>query len=202
MPFDHITASDLLLIDHSGNVVEGTGKEGNRQANTAAFMIHAAIHSARADVDAACHSHSMYGKAFATLGRNIEITTQDACVFYNECALYDSFGGVVLADEEGRNIAKALGEQNKALILQNHGLLTCGSTIEGAVFRFIALERHCQAMLLSEPAAASRGERPIVIGDEEAKFTHQQTGNEVAVYFQAKPYFARVDAEYKGAHKA
>ena len=37
---------------------------------------------ARPDLDAACHSHSIHGKAFSTLGRNVEITTQDSCLFY------------------------------------------------------------------------------------------------------------------------
>ena len=49
---------------------------------------------------------------------------------------YTSFNGIVLADEEGKQIAKALGN-NKAALLQNHGLLTVGQTIEAAVFWFI-----------------------------------------------------------------
>lgn len=201
--FDAMRASDLLLIAPDGSVKMG-GHEGDPQSrvyNAAAFAIHHAIHTARPDLDAACHSHSIYGKAFATLGRNIEITTQDSCLFYKECALYDNFGGVVLADEEGRNVAKALGQDNKALILQNHGILSAANTIEGAVFRFIALEKHCQVMLLSEPAAAARGTKPVPIGDEEAAFTHKQIANEKAVFFQAKPYFDRVYRESKGEHK-
>lgn len=63
----------------------------------------------------------------------VEITTQDSCAFYNQCALYENFGGVVLADEEGNNIAKALGDKNRALVLQNHGILSAGTSIEAAV---------------------------------------------------------------------
>lgn len=203
MSFDAITASDLLLIGPDGKVVEGTGKPGNTTYNAAAFAIHHAIHTARPDMDAACHSHAMHGKAFSTLGRNVEITTQDSCLFYKSCALYDNFGGVVLADEEGNNIAKALGSENKTLILQNHGILSCGATIEGAVFRFIALEKHCEVLLKAYPAAKALGlDGPTIIGDDEAKFTHDQIASEGAVYFQAKPYFARVDAETKGSYKA
>lgn len=47
--------------------------------------------------------------------------------------MYDSFNGVVLIAEEGHNIAKALGNK-KAALLQNHGLLTTGKTVEEAVF--------------------------------------------------------------------
>lgn len=53
--------------------------------------------------------------------------TQDALRFYKSHAVYDNFGGVVLDREEGKRIAKALGN-GKAVILQNHGLLTVSET--------------------------------------------------------------------------
>ncbi|EPQ26096.1 uncharacterized protein PFL1_06304 [Pseudozyma flocculosa PF-1] len=198
VPFRFMTVQDLLLIGPTGDIVMG-GRPERMLYNQAAFAIHHAIHTARPDLDAACHSHSMYGKAFATLGRNIEITTQDSCAFYNSCQLYENFGGVVLADEEGNNIANALGKTNKALILQNHGILTAGTSIEAAVGWFIMLERHCQVMLLSDAAAAGRGTKPIVIGDDEAAFTHKQVGSDAAGAFQASPYFQTIEQLDKGA---
>jgi len=101
--------SDLLLVDDHGQVIAG-GNE-NKVYNAAGFAIHNAIDNARKEVDAACHSHSIYGKAFSTLGKELDITTQDSCVFYQNCALYPNFGGVVLDDAEGKNIAKYLGNK-------------------------------------------------------------------------------------------
>lgn len=199
--FRHMTVSDLLLIGPDGKVKEG-GKPDGQYYNAAAFAIHHAIHTARPDIDAACHSHSLYGKAFATLGRNIDITTQDSCVFYDQVALYDNFGGVVLGEDESGRIVEKLGKNKKALILQNHGILTCGETIESAVMWFVMLERHCQVMLLADAAAASRGQRPILIDDKEAAFTHEKTGGEVAGHFFARPLFAQALAESNGAHLA
>lgn len=98
----------------------------------------------------------------------------------------------MLATEEGQNIAKALGPTKHSVILQNHGILTTGGTIEAAVQRFIALERHCQVMLLSEPAAAARGTKPVVIEDEEAAFTHKQVAGEALMHFQARSIFEKV----------
>jgi hypothetical protein len=54
---------------------------------------------------------------------------------------------------EGERIARALGE-HKAAILQNHGLLTVGETVDEAAWWFITMERSCQAQLLAEAAAA------------------------------------------------
>ena len=114
------------LVNHAGEVIDG-GE--NRLLNTAAYMIHSAIHAARADVNCAAHSHSIYGRTWCSLGRKIDTLTQDACAFHNDHVVYDSFNGVVLAEKEGKNIAKCLGDK-KAALLQNHGLLTVGHTIE------------------------------------------------------------------------
>lgn len=51
--------------------------------------------------------------------------TQDACLFYENQSVYENFGGIVLAAEEGEQIAEALGPKNKVCVLQNHGTLTC-----------------------------------------------------------------------------
>lgn len=198
LAFSQMTVSDLLLISPNGDIVGG-GKPDRQVYNEAAFAIHHAVHTARPDVEAACHSHSIYGRAFATLGIPLDITTQDACAFYNDLAIYKGFGGVALAAEEGQNIASALGDK-KAAILQNHGLLTTGTSIEAAVFWFIQLERLCQIQLLADAAAAGRGIRTIVVGDEEAKFTYKTTGNGFAGWAQAQPYFDVVHAESGGAY--
>src|SRR5262245_39939258 len=58
--FGHMTASDLILVDHKGNVLEGS-----RPVNRAAFAIHSQIHMARPDVIAAAHAHSPAGKTWS-----------------------------------------------------------------------------------------------------------------------------------------
>ncbi|KAI0868838.1 class II aldolase and Adducin domain-containing protein [Hypoxylon argillaceum] len=192
-----LKASDLIRVDHDGQIVDGGPV---RLLNVAAYMIHSAVHEARPDINAVAHSHSIHGRAFSTLGRNLEITTQDACAFHNDIARYDSFGGIVLGPEEGHSIAEALGPK-KAAILANHGLLTCGKTIESCVFWFMSLERCCQAQLLADAAAAGRGGATVKVADEEAAFTYKTVGAEVAGWFSAKPTFDIMEHEAGGAHK-
>jgi ribulose-5-phosphate 4-epimerase/fuculose-1-phosphate aldolase len=128
--FSLITKSDLILVDHSGKVIDG-GE--NRLLNTAAYMIHAAIHEARPDVMCAAHSHSIYGRTWCSLGRKLDTLTQDSCAFHDDHVLYESFNGVVLAEKEGKDIAACLGGK-KAALLQNHGLLTVGGSVEEVSF--------------------------------------------------------------------
>ena len=116
--FGHITTSDLLLVDHEGNVVEGDGI-----VNRAAYAIHSQVHAARPDVVSAAHAHSLYGKTFAAFRRRLDPLTQDSCAFYKDHAVLEDFTGVVFDLEEGKRIAHALGD-TKAVILSNHGLST------------------------------------------------------------------------------
>jgi ribulose-5-phosphate 4-epimerase/fuculose-1-phosphate aldolase len=134
--FRHMRVSDLILVNHDGEVVYGS-----QPVNRAAFVLHAAIHQARPDVTAAAHAHSPYGKSFSSLGIKLDPLTQDACMFYDDHALITEQGGaVVLEVDAGRQIAAAFGA-NKAAIHQNHGLFTVGQTVDEAVFWFVSMER-------------------------------------------------------------
>lgn len=42
-------------------------------------------------------------------------------MFFDDLAVYEGFGGIVLARDEGLRIAEALGPVKKNVILQNHG---------------------------------------------------------------------------------
>lgn len=157
-------------------------------------MIHHAVHTARPEVNCVAHSHSIYGRSFCTLGRNLDIITQDSCAFHNDIALYSSFRGIVLAADEGVAIAAALG-QKKAALLQNHGLLTCGKSIESTVFWFMSLEKCCHVQLLADAAAGGRGGETVKINEEDAAYTYKSVGSERAGWFSAKPVFDIMESE-------
>ncbi|HUQ38631.1 MAG TPA: class II aldolase/adducin family protein [Acidimicrobiales bacterium] len=184
MHFGHIRVSDLILVNHQGEVIEG-----DRAVNGAAFAIHSQVHAARPDAVAAAHSHSVYGKSFSSLGRPLAPITQDACAFYGDHSLFEDYTGVVLDIQEGKRIAHALGE-HKAVILRNHGLLTVGHSVDEAVWWFITMERSCQAQLLAEAAGS-----PIHIDDEMAAMTQTQVGSHIAGWFSFQPLYDRIVRE-------
>lgn len=182
MHFSQVRVSDLILVNEAGEVVEGKG-----MLNRAAFAIHSAVHKARPEVVAAAHAHSFYGKTFSTLGRLLEPHTQDACIFYNDHSLFNDYSGVVYETEEGERIAKSLGG-GKAVILQNHGLLTVGETVESAVWWYITMERSCQAQLLAEAAATP----PIPIAHAVAEKTKNHVGSEIAGWCCFQPLWDKI----------
>ena len=189
MHFSMIKSSDLVRVDHAGEVVEG-----DRAVNGAAVAIHCAVHGARPDVVAAAHAHGPYGKTLSSLDMTIEPLTQDACAFYDDIGTYNDYRGVVLSSEEGDRIARALGER-KAVILRNHGMLTVGETVDSAAWWFLTLERTAQAQLMAYSAGAGHGSKPIQIHTEEAAATRGQVGFELAGWFQFQPIWERISRD-------
>jgi ribulose-5-phosphate 4-epimerase/fuculose-1-phosphate aldolase len=184
MHFGQIRASDLILVNHRGEVVEG-----KQPVNVAAFAIHSQVHAARPDVVAAAHAHSVYGKAWSSLGHLLDPLTQDSCAFYGDHGLLADFTGVVYKTSEGERIAEALGNC-KAVILRNHGLLTVGRTVDEAAWWFITMDRSCQAQLLAEAAGA-----PVKIDPAQAEATRKLIGTPEAGWFQFQPLCTRITRE-------
>ena len=182
--FKQMRVSDLILVNHSADIVEGEGL-----LNRAAFAIHSQIHKHLPHVTAAAHTHSLYGKTWSSLGRLLDPLTQDACAFYTDHVLFNDYTGVVLDTSEGERISAALGTK-KAAILQNHGLLTTGKTVDEAAWWFITMERSCQSQLLAEAAG-----KPVQIRPEIAELTQTQVGTGMGGYFSFQPIHDVIVAE-------
>ncbi|WP_188207482.1 class II aldolase/adducin family protein [Alkalibacillus aidingensis] len=181
MHFSKIKASDLVLVNSQGEVVEG-----KYSVHKSAFSIHSAVHEARPDVVASAHTHSVYGKTWSVSGRLLDPLTQDACAFYNDHSVFDEYKGVAYDEEEGVRIGKALGD-NKAVILRSHGLLTVGQSVDSAAFWFITMERSCQSQLLAESAGIVNP-----IAPEDAEHTAGQVGREIDGWESFQPMFERI----------
>jgi ribulose-5-phosphate 4-epimerase/fuculose-1-phosphate aldolase len=186
--FGLLRVSDMLLLSDSPSEAdrEGGGRilAGNRlgrPANKAGWAIHSAIHRRREDVNAAAHCHTVYGKVWSTMGRKLRMVDQDVCTFYGDAlAVYENYGGVVVGSAlgEGEEIAKALGEKGKGVILVNHGLLTVGSTVDEAGFLFDLLEHSCRVQIEMGRAGVEGREVP----DREAEFNFGVASRPVSDY--------------------
>lgn len=180
--FRRLKVSDLLLVNHAGEVVIG-----HWPVNRAAFVLHAALHASRPEVQAAAHAHSPHGKAFSSLGRLLDPITQDSCMFFDDHVLVQEDGGkVVLEEEAGQRFAAAFSG-GKAAIHQNHGLFTVGQTVAEAAYWFIAMERSCQSQLLAEAAGT-----PRLIRREWAEYTRERTGTPLAGWLNFQTLYEEV----------
>ena len=143
--FRQVRVSHLVQVSHDGTVVNG-----ERPINPVGFRLHASLHAARPEVDAVCHAHSLFGKAWSSLGRTVDPITQDSAVFFEQQAVITR-PRVALTVEDGKEFAAQFGDKRVGIQV-GHGLFSTGRTVEEAAWWFIALETSCHAQLLAEAA--------------------------------------------------
>ncbi len=137
--FEEVTADNLLKVSFDGVVLEGQ----EYQYNKTGFTIHGAVYQARPDLQAIFHLHTVAGVAVSAQKCGLLPLSQFALHFYNRHS-YHTYNSLALnPDHHGAQLVKDLGSHN-TMILQNHGTLTCGTTIQEAFFYTYYLEKACQ----------------------------------------------------------
>lgn len=184
--FAQVKVSNLILADHKGRVVEG-----RHAINRAGFVLHAAVHEAHPDILAMCHAHTVYGTAFASLGRPLEPISQDAAAFFEDHVVIKDEAGQVAVEEKAGLAVCDWFKGVKAAIHQNHGLLTASRhSIEAAAFWFIALERCCRQQLLVEAS----GHKPVLVPPERARYSREHVGSEYIGWLHFQPVYEHLAA--------
>ena len=135
--YDEITASNLVEVTPEGKVINS-----DSAINDTGYIIHGAIHQARKDITCVMHTHSRAGLAVSCLEEGLQPMIQDAAIFYNRVSYHD-WEGMSTESEECERLSKSLGKNN-VMILRNHGLLTCGTTIAEAFMLMYYLDRACK----------------------------------------------------------
>jgi ribulose-5-phosphate 4-epimerase/fuculose-1-phosphate aldolase len=144
--FNRMKASDVVLVNHAGELLEG-----NRPINPVGLRLHAAIHRARQDVMAVCHAHSTYASAWSAYAEPVEPITQDSCVFYDDQAIIQTEPRIAMSDEQADEFAAAFGG-NKVGLQVGHGLFTTGATIDEAAWWFLGMDKACHIQLMTRAA--------------------------------------------------
>ncbi|MBB3065466.1 MULTISPECIES: aldolase [Limibacillus] len=167
--WSQVRASDLLLVNAKGEVIEGNG-----YAETSAFCIHAAVHLAHPRAACVLHTHMPYATALTSL-ENSEILpiSQNSLRFYQDVAYDNDYGGLVHDMEEGARLASNLGNK-RVLMLGNHGVMVVGPTIHQAFDDLYYLERTAELQVL----AYSTGKPLRLMGENLARHTKTQFDEE------------------------
>ena len=152
--FDEITASSLVKMDLDGNVVGDGGR-----FNAAGFTIHSGVYKARPDAMCVLHTHTRAGGGVSLLRGGLRPISQDALHVLDDVA-YHEYG--VPASQEECDALGATCAGGSHVVLLNHGLLTLGETIHGALMRLYMLERACEVELM----ARALDEPPVMIAED------------------------------------
>ena len=151
--FSNVTESRIVRVDGDMNLIEGTERVNP------GVRFHMWIYRARRDINAIVHTHPPYASALSMTGEPLEVAHMDACPFYGDCAFLRDWPGVPVADDEGRIIAEALGD-NRAILLANHGYLTVGATFEEAAYLAVLFENAARMHMLARAAGPIKPVEP------------------------------------------
>ncbi len=162
--FEEITASSLIKLDLDGEIVMDTPYP----VNAAGFTIHSAVHDSRPEMTCVMHTHTVSGMAVSAQKEGLLPLAQTSLLFYDALSYHD-YQGIAFDLGERESLIADLGS-NKAMILRNHGLLTCGESIAEAFLTMHALEKSCALQL----AAQSGGGDLIRPSDDICQHTARQ----------------------------
>jgi ribulose-5-phosphate 4-epimerase/fuculose-1-phosphate aldolase len=137
--WEEITASDLLLVDAAGHVVEGEWDV------TPAIHIHTELHRQRPDIAVAVHNHPYHVTVLAALGLLPEMVNQTTAMFDGDLVFVDEYTGEIATAELGADLARRIGDAS-VIVLANHGVIVTGPSVEEATYRAATIDRQCRLM--------------------------------------------------------
>jgi ribulose-5-phosphate 4-epimerase/fuculose-1-phosphate aldolase len=141
--YKEITASSLVKITLDGDIVHK--QDTDYGINKSGYVIHGCIHRARTDVACIIHTHTRAGMAVAAMKCGLLPMSQTSMRFVGHMGYHEYEGPAVdLAERE--RLVRDLGPHD-AMILRNHGLLTCGATIQQAFNTMYQLELSCRGQV-------------------------------------------------------
>jgi len=149
-------ASDLIVFDAAGRVLEGEGT-----LELSAQCIHAPIHRITG-ARVVLHTHQTWATALNMLADNRLLpASQTAAFFHGQIAYDDDYTGLAATLAEGERLAALMGKK-PIVFMKNHGVLVTGDTVAQAYRRLYRIERVCRNQIL----ALSSGRPLQVLSDE------------------------------------
>ncbi len=139
--YDEVTAANLVRIGHDGAPLEATPHPVNR----AGFIIHSAVHGARTDAHCVMHTHTTAGIAVACKAGGLEHDDFYGAELFGDVA-YHAFEGITVHGDEGPRLVASLGDK-RVMILRNHGMLVCGTSVFNAFRWMWTLQRACEVQV-------------------------------------------------------
>ena len=190
--WSEVSASNLLALDASGNILDGEG-----EFEKTAFYIHSRIHLANPNAACVLHTHMPYATALTlTVPGRLEMVEQNALRFVDDIAYDDEYNGLVVDNAEGDRLARVLGDK-RVMFLANHGVIAVGRSVAEAFDLLYYLERACRLQVLA--LSTGRPLRPVK--DAVARATYAMLLEQNTLYAEAhfgalKRLLDREDPDY------
>ncbi|MEO0439975.1 MAG: class II aldolase/adducin family protein [Pseudomonadota bacterium] len=153
--FSEVTASTLVKIDIEGNTLDGS----SYPVNKAGFTQHSLFHRELPEVHAIIHTHTTATMAVGSVEGGLQPVNFYAAAVVPRLA-YHKFEGVTVHADEGPRFLASLGKK-RMMMLENHGPVVMGRTLEQAFLDHWVLQRACEIQMQTMAMG-----KPIVIGED------------------------------------
>ena len=159
--FEEATPARMVRVDEDLKPLGGYRGESPVTAGgrpNPGVRFHVWIYRKRPDVQAIVHTHAPYASALSCTSSTLKTIHMDSAMLHG-CAHLPEWPGVPVADDEGRIISAALGEE-KCILLANHGLLAAGASVEEATYLAVFFERAARMQLRAMAAGGIQEVKP------------------------------------------
>jgi ribulose-5-phosphate 4-epimerase/fuculose-1-phosphate aldolase len=188
-PLGTIASKDIIMVDideYKAVCEQNWAKAGGKRQVTKLkvppreTMIHASIYEARPDVNSVAHTHQPLATAFSVAGVPILPIYNQAAPFAPETPIFPS-PRLIYTVQDGADICRTLGDR-MAMLLQGHGVVVVGDSLEYATVHAIYLERTAHMQWV-----ASAVGKPVIMPQKETEIMKE---NMVYRSYDAFAYFA------------
>jgi L-fuculose-phosphate aldolase len=171
--YNILAPEDIVIVDINGNKIRG-GEPSSE------LLLHLAIYSCRPEIKATVHTHSVFASACAVARRQIPPVIEDLVQVVGgeiPVAEYALPGTAELA----QNAATALKDK-QAVLLANHGMIGCGTTLGEALLVCELVEKAAQiyvyANLIGGAVSLSKEDVAVMHQFYQGKYRQRQKGED------------------------
>lgn len=156
-----LTASDILVVDLDGKILEGVGPAPSET------MLHTCIYRARPDAATVCHGHPTFSTLFTVTDRPWDLVRNFAYRFADVPVHADTTH--IRSKEQGDALAETLGS-SRVCLLRGHGTAVVAPSVEELLMDCLDLEENARSLLYATSLGGIRGLTRDEIGQLEASY--------------------------------
>ena len=133
-------ARDFVLLDFDGRKLDGDG------ASHGEWPIHSEILRLRPEINATAHTHPFYASVYSASEEPLMTVVPRSTTQPVRPPRFEGGADLICTREVAIAMVESMDGRN-AVLLRNHGIVTCGARIEDSVLVAIALEKMCREAL-------------------------------------------------------
>lgn len=157
MEYERLETADICILDLDGNVVDA------RRRHSTEWALHRLTYVRRPELNGVVHTHSIYASAFACTAQDLPVISTELAGLVGgtiRCAPYAKAG----TQEFAETALATLGQEDVAVLFQNHGVMAAGHTLQEAYDIALGIEEAAMIYTIARQVG-----QPVILPEEERR---------------------------------